>query len=257
MAVDVWNRDFKFYTKENSPIWENWDRLWGEHITNKKLAKVLEHEQKIVQKWKEIPNKLKSKENMLRNKLLEYEIKRIEEKIQTKEFTEEDLLFLEKDDNVCHLSNYREHRLSWIKHSEWEAWVITNSWYAYKPKYTPLYEMCKDQPLISEETKKSWRRDARYEIVDIIYKEIENDTILYWYWEWFVKHVSEYISQTEFANMLIDNGNSRVHSDIGVLVRCIDYFDELDESIAEKLTEAWYWDVVAKHPEKFWLKKEK
>lgn len=31
----------------------------------------------------------------------------------------------------------------------------------------------------------------------------------------------------------------------------------LDEEIAQDLAELWYWDVVEKHPEKFWLKKEK
>ena len=39
------------------------------------------------------------------------------------------------------------------------------------------------------------------------------------------------------------------------VVRNLKLFKDLDKEIAEKLTEAWYWDIVEKNPEKFWLKK--
>lgn len=41
------------------------------------------------------------------------------------------------------------------------------------------------------------------------------------------------------------------------IVDNIDQFEWLDIEVAEKLVKVWYWDFVAKHPEKFWLKKER
>ena len=42
--------------------------------------------------------------------------------------------------------------------------------------------------------------------------------------------------------------------DVGIY---IDNFKCLDKEVAKELTKAWYGGVVLKHPEKFWLKKEK
>ena len=41
------------------------------------------------------------------------------------------------------------------------------------------------------------------------------------------------------------------------LMKYLDKFEWLDEKVANILIEKWYWDFVAKHPKKFWLKKEK
>lgn len=41
------------------------------------------------------------------------------------------------------------------------------------------------------------------------------------------------------------------------IVDNIDQFEWLDIEVAEKLVKVWYWDFVAKHLEKFWLKKER
>lgn len=47
------------------------------------------------------------------------------------------------------------------------------------------------------------------------------------------------------------------HRQTHLFVENIEKFEWLDKKIAEKLIKEWYWDVVAKYPEKFWLKKEK
>lgn len=65
-----------------------------------------------------------------------------------------------------------------------------------------------------------------------------------------LKHFSWLDKET--AMKLLDN--NRRYSRVA---KNIDQFEWLDEEVAKKLVEKWYWNVVAKYPEKFWLKKEK
>lgn len=55
------------------------------------------------------------------------------------------------------------------------------------------------------------------------------------------------------AMILLDNNSFEPDR----LVNNLDKFEGIDEEVAERLIRRWWWDYVAKHPEKFWLKKEK
>ena len=228
--------------KEQNPESRIWKRTWEEQSTRNDLAKVLKKERRKTQKWKEISDKLQSKENNLRNKLLEHDIARIDEKISNNEFTEKDLEFLIENNVVTLLKDYRKHRLTSIRHSAWEAWVTTSSWYAYEPKDTFLYELCKDNPLISDEKKNELREKANKEVRAIVYAEISNDTILYEKPHGFVKHLSTYIPQKEFAEILMKTWNMWCASNIDVLAQHLDEFDELDEQFKEEIREKNKWN---------------
>ncbi len=223
--------------KEEKPESKIWKRTWEEQDTRNDLAKVLKKERKLNQKWEWLPNKLKNKKNELNNKLLEHDVKKIDERIDNNEFTEEDLLFLEENKCTNLLKDYRNHRLTGIKHSAWNWGITTSSWYPYKPQYTFLYELCKDNPQISESKKEELREKADKEVRVIVHKEIENDTILYEKPQWFVKHLSIYIPQKEFAELLINTGNMWTSSNIDILVEHLDEFDELDNQYKEEIRE--------------------
>ena len=223
--------------KEGNKESRIWKRTWEEQDTRNDLAKVLIKERKLNQKWRAIPQWLKNKKNELNKEMLKHDVKKIDEKIINNEFTEEDLLFLEENKCTDLLKNYRNHRLTGIKHSAWKTGITTSSWYAYKPHYTYLYELCKNMPQIPEIKKEELREKANKEVRVIIYKEIENDTILYKKSEWFVKHLSEYIPQKEFAELLINTWNMRTSSNIDILVEHLNEFNELDDQYKEEIKE--------------------
>jgi hypothetical protein len=121
-------------------------------------------------------------------------------------------------------------KFEWLDKELAEDW-FNRWWWGIVAEYIQCFEWLNHQEFAEKMTR--WYRNAR----DLVY-HLEN-------FQW--------IDYKKIAIMLIDAG----YSDYLAYVNFIDKFKWLDEEVARKLTEKWYWKFVAMHPEKFWLKKEK
>lgn len=111
---------------------------------------------------------------------------------------------------------------------------------------------------------KSWRRinivkclkKLQWSGYDLNYQKIVEKVVELWdgeflievpdLWQWLE------LDYQRIAESFINSRNREL------FMNNIDKFEWLDlQKIAEKLIKLWHWDYVAKHPEKFWLKKEK
>lgn len=91
----------------------------------------------------------------------------------------------------------------------------------------------------------------RFEWLDLTIAENLINTRQWWY---VIKYMYKFKwLDKEIAKKFIDS-DSR---EFVIFLNNINIFEWLDEEVAKKMTEKWYWEYVANHPENFWLKKEK
>ena len=84
------------------------------------------------------------------------------------------------------------------------------------------------------------------------HKEIAIELINRAQWEYVGENIKKF--ECDHKEIAIELIKAEQWEDVGIY---IDNFKCLDKEVAKELTKAWYGGVVLKHPEKFWLKKEK
>ena len=223
--------------KESTPDSRIGRRSWKEQDTRDDLAFVLKKQRRREKTWCGRSTLLIKMENKLKSKKLNFEIERASHSIDTDKFTEFDLKFLESlsYENLSKIPSYQIHWMRKIVHTASDVGVPTSWDYPYFPKYTFLYEICKDKTLISEETKIQLKEKAKDEVWKMVCDEIKADTVFYDKSKSFVKHVSEYIPQKVFANKLRWTWNMWCDTYVDALWRHIDWFTDLDEDYKKEI----------------------
>ena len=226
--------------KENDPESRIWKRTWQEQKTRNKLASVLRKKHKRLGEWKWVDSLL-SKQYELEDKKLDFEISNLNWIIDTEEFSEKDLAFLENlsDSNLKKVKWFDNHWVRSVRHTFSDDRWNSSAKYPYYPKYVFLYEVCKDKASISDTTKNRLKSCAKAEVHELVYDEIKNDTFLYSYWESVIKHIFEYLPQKEVAEMMIYTRNMWTYSCIDVLLKNIDYFTELDDAYKKHINDTY------------------
>ena len=98
--------------------------------------------------------------------------------IDTDQFNEYDVKFLEglSNTDLCKIEKYNRHRMRDVAHIYSDGGGSPDMEYPYYPKYTFLYELCVDKPLIGESLKLKLKEKAESEVWQMVCKEIEGDT---------------------------------------------------------------------------------
>ena len=228
--------------KENAPYSRIGRRSREGQEIRDELALVLKKQRKRKMKWKGIWRWLMERKEKLEVKKYDMEIEDISRVIDTNQLKESDLKFLENlsRTDLCKIKKYNQHRMRQIVHTA-SDWGVVTSWkYPYYPKYTFLYEIFRDNSLISDALKLELKEKAKEQVWKMVCDEISNDTILYDKWPWFVKHVCEYIPQKVFANKIRWTGNRWTRTNVDVLWYHIDWFTELDEEYKKEIRREYY-----------------
>lgn len=212
-------------------------RTREEQIVRDDLAKVLKIKKKKEEKWK-YPRRLEKKQQKLEKKKHEGEIACVSRALERGEFTVCDLKFLESL-SYSDLSKVPIYNIHWMR-SVFHSLIDERDWsrsynYPIFPKYTFLYEICKDKSFIDETIKSELKEKAKAEVWKMVCDEIENDTILYGRSRSFLEHIFEYIPQKVFANKLRWTWNAWTETNVDILVRHIEWFTELDEDYKKEV----------------------
>ena len=212
-------------------------RTRKEQMVRDDLAKVLKTKKKKEEKWKHT-TRLEKKQQKLETQKHDGEIACVSRALERGEFTVYDLKFLESlsYSNLSKVPMYNVHWMRGISHIEEDVRDCSRSYkYPIFPKYTFLYEICRDKPFIDEVIKSELKEKAKAEVWKMVCDEIANDTFFYERPRSFVEHIFEYIPQKVLANKLRWTGNAWTETNLDVLLQHIDWFTELDEDYKREI----------------------
>ena len=146
-------------------------------------------------------------------------------------------------------------KFEWLNHKEIAEKLINGPFWQWVAENIDKFEWLNHKEVV-EKLIERWYVDTVADNIDKFEWLNREEVVMKLIDEWCLYHVIKNMKKFDssyhkkIAKKLIEKGHAFYVGEN------IDNFKWLDEEIAKKFIEVWYWKYVIRYPEKFWLKKE-